>query len=125
MPSIDGLGTIKLSQTTDWTLSVTRNKPEPRYNAAKREAAESMAIAALAFLASEPDHLGSFLAQAGIGPEDIRAAARDRNFLLGVLDHFANDETLLIAFARHQEIDPAEIDRARAALGGVWERDLP
>jgi hypothetical protein len=92
---------------------------------ARRQAAEAMAIAALAFLASEPEQLGRFLAASGIGPERIREAARDRGFLAGVLDHLSNDEALLIAFARNAGIDPSEVERARAALGGVWQRDLP
>ena len=94
-------------------------------DSARREAAEAMAIAALAFLASEPEQLGRFLAASGIGPERIRDAARDPAFLAGVLDYLAGDEELLIAFSRHAGIDPSELERARAALGGSWERDLP
>ena len=91
----------------------------------RREAAETLAVAALSFLASEPDHLGQFLAASGIGPDQIRNAARDRSFLTGVLEHFSGNEPLLIAFAQHAGIDPTEIERARALLGGVWERDVP
>ena len=94
-------------------------------DSARREAAETLAVAALAYLASEPEHLGGFLAATGIGPDQIRTAARDRSFLSGVLDYFSSDEALLVAFAKSHDIDPAEIERARAALGGVWERDLP
>ena len=92
---------------------------------ARREAAEALAVAALAFLASEPEHLGGFLAATGVGPDRIRTASRDPNFLSGVLDHFSGNEPLLIAFAQHQGIDPTEVERARVALGHVWERDLP
>jgi hypothetical protein len=37
------------------------------------------------------------------------------------------DESLLVAFADRVGIDPADIARARAALGrgAKWERDLP
>ena len=35
----------------------------------------------------EPEQLGRFLAATGIGPDQIRNAARDRSFLAGVLDH--------------------------------------
>jgi hypothetical protein len=94
-------------------------------DSARREAAETLAVAALAYLASEPESLGGFLATTGIGPDQIRNAARDRSFLSGVLDYFSSDEALLIAFAKSHDIDPAEIERARAALGGVWERDVP
>ena len=92
---------------------------------ARRAAAEALAVAALSFLAADPDQLGGFLAATGIGPERIRDAARDPGFLGGVLDHLASDEALLIAFARSEDIDPAMVGRARAALGGVWERDTP
>ena len=94
-------------------------------DSARREAAETLAVAALAYLASEPEHLGGFLAATGIGPDQIRTAARDRSFLSGVLDYFSSDEALLVAFAKSHDIDPTEIERARAALGGVWERDVP
>lgn len=104
---------------------VKRAMAPGRQKAARREAAEALAIAALAYLASEPEHLGGFLAATGIGHAQIRSAARDPEFLSGVLDHFSGDEALLTAFARHQGIDPTEIERARVALGGVWERDLP
>jgi hypothetical protein len=104
---------------------MTNGKFRGKHDEARREAAEALAVAALSFLAAEPEHLGAFLAATGIGPQDIRAAARDPHFLGGVLDHFATDESLLLAFARHQDIDPNEIGRARAALGGDWERDLP
>lgn len=92
---------------------------------ARREAAQNLAVAALSFLASEPEHLGGFLAATGIGPNEIREASSDPGFLGGVLDHLSGDEALLIAFAQQQGIDPAEVERARAALGRVWERDIP
>jgi Protein of unknown function (DUF3572) len=92
---------------------------------ARREAAQALAVAGLAYLASEPEHLGGFLAATGIGPDDIRKASRDPSFLAGVLDHFSGNEPLLIAFAQHQGIDPTEVERARAELGGLWERDTP
>ena len=92
---------------------------------ARREAAERLAVAALSYLASEPEHLGGFLAASGLGPNDIRGAARDPDFLSGVLDHISCNEPLLIAFAEQQGINPAEIERARMALGSAWERDTP
>jgi hypothetical protein len=32
---------------------------------------------------------------------------------------------LLMAFAREKGIGPTEVVRAHAALGGVWERNIP
>lgn len=92
---------------------------------ARREAAETLAVAALSFLAADQEQLGHFLATTGIGPERIRIAARDPSFLAGVLDYFAADESLLVAFAREAGISPGEVDRARIALSGLWERDTP
>ena len=95
-------------------------------NAINAEAAKSLAIQALAFLAADPERLGRFLAVTGIGPDEIRAAAREPHFLAGVLDHLASDEPLLIEFANQIGIEPAEIARACAMLGrGPLERDLP
>jgi hypothetical protein len=91
-----------------------------------REAAESLAIQAFTFIAAEPERLGRFLAVTGIGPADIRTAAREPGFLAGVLDHILADEALVIEFAGDADINPAEIGRMRAALGGGhWERDVP
>ena len=104
---------------------MARGKIRSSKDRSRRQAAEALAVAALAFLASEPEHLGQFLAATGIGPDDIRSAARDRSFLSGVLDHFSGNEPLLVAFAQHAGIDPTEVERARALLGGVWERDVP
>jgi hypothetical protein len=91
---------------------------------ARREAAEQLAIAALAFLAADVEQLGNFLAVTGIGPENVRHAARDPGFLAGVLDHLAGHEALLVAFARESGIEPTELERARAVLGGRSEQDL-
>jgi hypothetical protein len=107
------------------SASMKRGKPRSSKDRSRREAAETLAVAALSFLASEPEHLGGFLAATGVGPDQIRKAAHDRSFLSGVLDHFSGNEPLLIALAQQQGIDPTEVERARAALGGLWERDMP
>ena len=51
-----------------------------------REVAEIVAIQALSFVAGEPERLGLFLAESGIGPETLRSAAADPRFLASVLD---------------------------------------
>lgn len=104
---------------------MARGKISSSKDRVRREAAETLAVAALSFLASEPELLGQFLAASGLGPDDIRKASRDASFLSGVLDHFSGNEPLLIAFAQQQGIDPTEVERARAMLGGAWERNVP
>jgi Protein of unknown function (DUF3572) len=85
-----------------------------------------LAIEALSFIAGDGERLGRFLAVTGIGPKQIRDAAREPRFLAGVLDYLAADEGLLVAFAQHAGFDPAAIARARKVLGSrSWERDVP
>lgn len=88
--------------------------------------AEKVAIQALSFLAADPARLGRFLAATGIGPAEIRAAAREPSFLAGVLDHLADDESAMLAFAQETGLSPELIARARASLSGPpVERDIP
>ena len=91
-----------------------------------RDLAESMAIQALTFLAEDPDRLQRFLATTGVGPQQIRAAAREPEFLAGVLSHLAADEPLLVTFAEQVGIDPFDVRRASDRLmPDGWERDVP
>jgi hypothetical protein len=92
---------------------------------ATQEAAEMLAIQALAFIAEEPERLNAFLSVSGIELGAIRDVANAPGFLAGVLEHMLADETLLLAFADSTGIDPADIARAGQALGGNRERDLP
>jgi hypothetical protein len=93
---------------------------------AARDAAQALAVQALAFLAAEPERMGRFLSMTGIGPADLRAAAGEPNFLAGVLEYLMGDEPLLVAFAEHAQVKPVHVMRAAAALGtGTWERDVP
>ena len=82
-----------------------------------REAAEMLAIQALAFIAEDPGKLSRFLGMTGIPHEEVRAAAGEPGFLAGVLEHMLADESLLVAFADSAGIDPAVIARARDAFG--------
>ncbi len=90
-----------------------------------REAAETLAIQALGFIAAEPARLELFLRLTGIAAAEIRTAAREPGFLAGVLEHMLGDESLLIAFADSAGIDPGAVARARSALGKEGERDVP
>ncbi len=42
-----------------------------------------------------------------------------------MLDYLAGDERLLTAFAAETGLDPADVGKALAALGGHWEREVP
>jgi uncharacterized protein DUF3572 len=90
-----------------------------------QQAAEGLAIQALTFIADDGERLGRFLVTTGIGPAQIRAAAQQPGFLVGVLEYIAGDERLLQEFAASAGFDPADVGKALAALGGHWERDTP
>jgi hypothetical protein len=84
-----------------------------------RELAESVAVQALSFLAEEPERLIRFLSLTGLTPESLRTAAREPNFLVGVLDYLAGDEGLLRLFAEQIESEPELIVGARDLLAGA------
>lgn len=89
-----------------------------------RNAAEAIAVSALAFLAADDERLGQFAALAGIDLAGIREVAGQPGFLTAVMDHVMSDEPLLLAFAASEGIRPEEVVRAARTLGaGPWERD--
>ena len=91
-----------------------------------REAAEIVAIQALNFIASDSARLGAFLAESGIGPETLRGAASDPQFLSSVLDFVLRDDATVKAFAQASQLHPTNIAAARQVLGDPqWERDVP
>ncbi|MCA6122703.1 DUF3572 domain-containing protein [Bradyrhizobium sp. WSM 1704] len=91
-----------------------------------REVAEIVAIQALSFIAGEPERLGLFLAESGIGPETLRNAASDPQFLASVLDFVMRDDATVTAFAKASELHPTNIAAAHQALRDPkWERDVP
>jgi len=96
-----------------------------RPSSSARQAAEMLAIQALGFIAEEPERLNAFLNATGVAVEHLRESANAPGFLAGVLEHMLADESLLLAFAASAAIDPADVARARHALGRQWERDVP
>ena len=91
-----------------------------------REVAEIVAIQALSFIAGEPERLGRFLAETGIGPETLRTAAADPRFLSNVLDFVMRDDATVKAFASAAQLHPTNIAAAHQALNDPqWERDVP
>jgi hypothetical protein len=91
-----------------------------------REVAEIVAIQALSFIAGDPERLGLFLAESGIGPETLRNAAADPRFLASVLDFVMRDDATVKAFAAVSQLHPTNIAAAHQALNDPdWERDVP
>ncbi|MGA9092038.1 MAG: DUF3572 domain-containing protein [Bradyrhizobium sp.] len=91
-----------------------------------REVAEIVAVQALSFVAGDPERLGMFLAESGIGPETLRTAAADPHFLASVLDFVMRDDATVKAFAAASQLHPTNIAAAHQALNDPqWERDVP
>jgi hypothetical protein len=86
-----------------------------------QEVAEFVAIQALSFLASDPERLGMFLTESGIGPQTLRASATDPKFLAGVLDFIMRDDATVQAFAGASQLTPQAIANAREVLEPRWE----
>ncbi len=86
-----------------------------------REVAEIVAIQALSFLASDPERLGLFLSESGIGPQTLRASASDPKFLAGVLDFILRDDATVKAFAGISKLTPETVATARETLEPRWE----
>ena len=86
-----------------------------------REAAEALAIEVLGYLAADTASLERFMGLSGLELGDLRTAAAEPGFLLGVLDFLASDEALLLSFAANTRRDPAAIERARQILAGPDE----
>ncbi len=81
-----------------------------------REVAEIVAVQALSFIAREPERLGAFLAESGLGPETLRSAAADPQFLAHVLDFIMRDDATVKAFAAASQLHPTNIAAAHQAL---------
>lgn len=91
-----------------------------------RQVAEIVAVQALSFIAGDPERLGLFLAESGIGPETLRTAATDPHFLANVLDFVMRDDATVKAFAATSQLHPTNIAAAHQALNDPqWERDVP
>ncbi|MEP7174128.1 MAG: DUF3572 domain-containing protein [Aestuariivirga sp.] len=83
------------------------------------DAAQTIALKALGYLAADEDLLVPFMGATGLGVGDLRAGSTDSAFLAGILDYFMQNEALLLAFAASEELAPETIVRARQRLPGA------
>jgi len=81
-----------------------------------QEQAEALAVEVLGFLAADFERLGGFLAQSGLSPENLRAAAGSPGFLAAVVSYLMQDDSLLLAFAEQSGRDPRQVAAARDRL---------
>jgi hypothetical protein len=91
--------------------------PEPH------ERAAAFALDALVYLADDAEEMGRFLAETGFDPADLRKLTNDPGFAGAMLDYLCSHESLLMAFAAAQAVDPVAIENARQYLGRPLSRD--
>lgn len=83
-----------------------------------QEAAETLALTALAWIAGQDDLLGTFLGASGMAQDDLRRAAADPAVLGAVLDFLLMDDAWVMGFCRAEGLPFTAPMQARAALPG-------
>jgi hypothetical protein len=80
--------------------------------------AEAEGIAATAFVAltSDPARLQRFMRDTGAGPDELKAAAGERDMLCAVLEHVLGDESLLLVVSTEANAKPEVIAAALQVL---------
>lgn len=89
-----------------------------------QESAETLSLEALAFIASDEDHLGALLAQCGWTLEDLREQISSPTVLAGILEFLLSDERRLLDFCEQSGRPPEQPAQARRALPGNWDGDV-
>ncbi len=85
----------------------------------RTSSAETLALKALGFLATDSEALVRFLRISGLEIEDLRMRAGDPDVLAGVMDYLLADDKLCEAFVNAEQINPQELHAARRALPGI------
>ena len=84
----------------------------------RQESAQTLALQALGWLASDDDRLGAFMASGGMDAASLRAQATDPMLHAAVMDFLLSDEALLLQFCADCDVAPDLPMQARAALPG-------
>jgi hypothetical protein len=96
--------------------------PRSRRQRMDLETAVAMGLKALAFIAEDSRRLGRFLSLTGLSPDRLRDEAGAPPTLQAVLEHLAEDESLLLVFAASAGCAPEAIEPARALLAAEAAR---
>ncbi len=82
------------------------------------DAAETLALRALAWLVGNDELLPLFLGSTGAGEEELRARAAEPAFLAAVLDFLMMDDAWVVGFCDATDTPYEHPMQARAALPG-------
>lgn len=92
---------------------------QKRQPIANGEEAETLAIRAVGYLASQDEAFLRFVQLTGAGLDDVRGRLGDPAFLAAVLDFILADEPLLLAFVAAIDAPPETVYAARRHLPGL------
>ncbi len=87
-------------------------------SAYSREAAETLALDALAWIATEEDLLDIFMGSTGASREDLAQRLNDGEFLGSILDFVMMDDAWIVKFCDDRRLSYTAPGQARAALPG-------
>lgn len=83
-----------------------------------REAAETVALQGLGWVAGQEDLMGVFLGSTGISEAELKSRVGEADFLAAVLDFLLMDDAWVLGVAEAANIAPERLAEARAALPG-------
>ena len=80
------------------------------------DAAETIALQGLTFLAGDPKRLVRFLSLTGLTPQDLKGFGRDAGLQMALMDFLLGDESLLLVFTSETGVPPEVIAPAYELL---------
>jgi hypothetical protein len=83
-----------------------------------QDAAETIALQALGFLASDPKLLEGLMANSGLDPQSLNTTGIDPGTLVGVLHFLLQDDDRTIAFCEAENLQTFMPGRAWSTLTG-------
>lgn len=88
-----------------------------------KEAAETLAIMAIAHIAGDDELLQGLIAQTGLGIDDLRSGITSNEVQLGALDFLLSHEPFLMRFVEDSDYAPEDPARAQIILSGgpIWQ----
>jgi hypothetical protein len=101
-----------------WLRKALRMRRMTGFTPLSRDAAETIALHGLGFLATDEDLMSAFLSGSGMAPADLREAVAKPVFLAGLLDFLLSDDDIARRFSEAAGLAPGEALAARAALPG-------
>ncbi|AXO13436.1 MULTISPECIES: DUF3572 domain-containing protein [Thalassospira] len=88
-----------------------------------KEAAETLAIRAIAHIAGDDELLQGLIAQTGMGLDDLKAGIASNEVQCGALEFLLSHEPFLMRFVEESGYAPEDPARAQIVLSGgpIWQ----